>query len=124
MSTLNTLIKSFVAVAFTLLAAASFAAVETNKANQAELETVKGVGPALSTKILDERKKAEFKDWSDLVQRVKGIGDGNAARFSANGMTVNGAAYTGAATKPLAAAKDDKQAVAKAAKTMETKPGK
>lgn len=124
MSTLNSLIKSFVAVAFTLLAAASFAAVETNKATQAELEAVKGVGPALSTKILDERKKAEFKDWSDLVQRVKGIGDGNAARFSANGMTVNGAAYTGAATKPAAASKDDKPAVAKAAKAMDTKPGK
>jgi competence protein ComEA len=78
-------------------AAAVCTAVDVNKADQATLESVKGIGPALSSKILDERRKVSFKDWNDLMQRVKGIGAGNAAGFSADGLTVNGAAFSGAA---------------------------
>lgn len=70
-----------------------WAAVEVNKATQAELETVSGVGPALSGRILAERQKAEFKDWSDLVGRVKGVGLKNANRLSQGGLTVNGSTY-------------------------------
>jgi competence protein ComEA len=72
-------------IATLILAAFAFAAhaaVDVNKATQAELETVKGIGPKLSDKILAERQKGEFKDWSDMVVRVGGIGTGNAARFS------------------------------------------
>jgi competence protein ComEA len=69
------------------------AAVDVNKADQAALETVKGIGPGVSTRILDERKKSPFKDWPDLVDRVKGVGEGNAARFSKEGLTVNGAVF-------------------------------
>jgi competence protein ComEA len=72
----------------------AYAAVDVNKADQATLETVKGIGPGVSTRILDERKKAPFKDWGDLVDRVKGVGEGNAARFSKEGLTVNGGAFT------------------------------
>jgi competence protein ComEA len=90
--TLAALIAAF-AFAF-----AAHAAVEANKANQAELETVKGIGPGLSGKILDARKAGAFKDWNDLVERVGGVGPGNAARFSQAGLTVNDALYSAAAT--------------------------
>ena len=40
-----------------LFAAAAFAAVDVNKADQAELEAIKGIGPTISAQILDERKK-------------------------------------------------------------------
>ncbi len=76
-----------------LFAAAAFAAVDINKADQAMLESVKGIGPAMSTRLLDERKKSPFKDWSDLIERVKGVGTGNAGKFSEAGLTVNGATY-------------------------------
>ncbi len=94
----------------TLLAAFAFAAqasVDVNKASQAELETVKGIGPALSTKILDARKAGEFKSWADMVDRVSGVGPGNAARFSQAGLTVGSAAYSAqpAATAHAPAAK-------------------
>jgi competence protein ComEA len=93
-----------------LMAATAFAAgVDVNKANQAELETLKGIGPAMAGKILDERKKGAFKDWADLTDRVKGIGPANAAKFSAEGLTVAGDAFKAAP----AAAKPDK-ATAKA----------
>jgi competence protein ComEA len=93
----------------------AFAAVDVNKATQAELESIKGVGPAISAKILDERKKGNFKDWNDLVDRVKGVGEGNAVKLSAEGLTVGGATYKGAAA-PAAAAKPAAPAAATAAK--------
>lgn len=87
----------------TLLAAFAFAAqasVDVNKASQAELETVKGIGPALSTKMIEARKTAEFKSWADMIERVGGVGPGNAARFSKAGLTVGSASYTEAPAAP------------------------
>jgi competence protein ComEA len=100
------MIKKLLATVLALFAAVAFAAVDANKATQAELEAVKGIGPAISTKIIDERKKAPFKDWEDMVVRVKGVGDGNAAKFSADGLTVNGATFKGVAAAPAAAKKE------------------
>jgi competence protein ComEA len=93
--------KALLTALLALWTAAALAAVEVNQASLAELEAVKGVGTAMAGKILDERQRGAFKDWPDLVERVKGIGAGNAARFSAAGLTVNGAAFTGAATVPV-----------------------
>jgi competence protein ComEA len=105
------MLKKILAIVAMLYAAACFAAVDVNKASAAELDSIKGIGPGISTKILDERKKGSFKDWNDFVERVKGIGEGNAAKFSAEGMTVNGEAFKGAAP---AAKKETKKAEVKA----------
>ena len=89
---------------------AAFAAVDINKATEAELDGIKGVGPATSRLIVAERKKAEFKNWDDFIARVKGVGEKSAAKFSAEGMTVGGAPYQSAA----AVAKKDEKTAAKA----------
>lgn len=69
----------------------AFAQVDVNKADQAALDGVKGIGPKMSQRILDERKKnGNFKDWNDLVQRVPGIGDKSSENLSKAGLTVNG----------------------------------
>ncbi len=94
--------KKLFAIVVMCWAAMAFAAVDANKATEAELTTVKGIGPAMSTKIVQERKKAPFKDWNDLKSRVKGIGDKTALKLSEGGLTVNGAAY-GSAPKPAKA---------------------
>jgi len=86
-----------------LFAAAAFAAVDVNKATPAELDGIKGIGPAIAGKIVDERKKGNFKDWNDFVERVKGVGEGSAAKLSAEGLTVNGQAFKGAAPAPTKA---------------------
>ena len=104
--------KKILVVLAMLYAAASFAAVDVNKASAAELDSIKGIGPGISTKILDERKKGSFKDWQDFVERVKGVGEGNAAKFSAEGLTVNGSSFKGTAPARKAeksAAKEDKK---------------
>ena len=87
------MLKRFVAALAALLAASAFAAVEANKATQAELEAIGGIGPTISANIVAERKKGEFKDWNDLFKRVQGVGDRSAAKFSAGGMTINGKPY-------------------------------
>lgn len=89
------IIKSLFGLLLAACVSVAWAAVDINKATQADLESVKGIGPAMSTKILDERKKSPFKDWPDLIERVGGVGPGNAAKFSANGLTVNGAGFSG-----------------------------
>jgi competence protein ComEA len=89
--------RTFIA---TLLAAVSMAAaagVDVNKATQAELEAVPGVGPALAGRVLAERQKAPFKDWQDMIQRVRGVGEGSAAKLSKAGLTVGNAEYKAAA---------------------------
>ena len=75
----------------------AFAQVDVNKADAAALDSIKGIGPAKSKAIMAERAKGEFKDWADLEQRVKGIGEKNAAKLSEAGLTVNGKALDSAA---------------------------
>lgn len=87
-----------------LFAASAFAAVDLNKADQAQLESIKGIGPAMSSAILAERKKGDFKDWNDFMQRVKGVGPGNSAKFSQGGLTVNGTTLPQSAGPATAAA--------------------
>ena len=109
------MLKKLLALAAMLYAAASFAAVDVNTATAAELEGVKGIGQATSAHILEERKHGAFKDWDDFKNRVKGIGDKSAAKLSAEGLTVGGAAYKGAAPAK-GGAKAAAKADAKAAK--------
>lgn len=102
--------KKILAVVLALCAAAAFAAVDVNNASQADLETIKGIGPAISAKIVDARKQGSFKDWQDMITRVKGVGKHNAATFSSEGLTVNGAAFSGA---PASMAKKETKAESK-----------
>ena len=104
------MIKKLFALFLALFAAAAFAAVDANKATPAELDSVKGIGPAIAGKIVDERKKAPFKDWQDMIDRVKGVGENNAAKFSAEGLTVNGGTFKGVAAAPTATKADTKAA--------------
>ena len=102
--------RHLIAIVFALFTLSAFAGVDANQASRADLETVKGIGPGLSGKIVEARKSGNFKDWNDLVERVGGIGPGNAAKFSQAGLTVGGAAYDGKAeaAKPAKGAKKDK----------------
>ena len=69
-------------------------AVEINTANEAELDSVKGLGPSSSARILKARAQGAFKDWADLMQRVKGIKPALADKLSAGGLTVNQQPFT------------------------------
>ena len=57
-----------------------------------------------SKRIVDARKQREFKDWPDLMSRVKGVKEKAAARLSAEGLTVNGQSFQAAPRRPAQAA--------------------
>ena len=106
--------KKFLAFIAAMSVVAAFAAVDVNKASEAELDGVKGIGPVTTKLIVSERKKGDFKSWEDFISRVKGVGDNSAAKFSASGLTVSGASYTGpGAAKAKVEAKADVKADAK-----------
>jgi competence protein ComEA len=68
--------------------------IDLNKATEVELDALKGVGPVLTKAVMDERKKAPFKNWEDATSRVKGLGPQKASSLSEQGVRVQGSAYT------------------------------
>ena len=92
---INFIIAAFVGLF--LLSGHAFAKVEINSADQAALESVRGLGPSKAKAILLERKKnGPFKDSTDLHTRVKGIGEKTVERLMQNGLTINNKTVTGA----------------------------
>lgn len=97
------MIRKSLLVLATLIAAMNFALaqVDVNKGDAAALDGIKGIGPAKSKQIIDERTKGgDFKDWADFQKRVKGIGDKSAAKLSQAGLQVNGKPKEGAEMTP------------------------
>jgi competence protein ComEA len=117
------MLKKLLAVMLMLFTALAMAAVDVNKATDAQLDSVKGIGPVTSKLIMSERKKGEFRDWADFIARVKGIGESRAEKLSAEGLTVNGKAYKNASAKKddKAAAKEDKKDAKTTAKAASAK---
>ena len=109
--------RTLIATVLAVFALNAFAAADANQASRAELETVKGIGPGMSGKIVKARETGPFKSWGDLVDRVGGIGTSNAPKLSQAGLTVAGAAYDGTAAAPAKAAN-----AANAAKTAKSTP--
>ena len=70
----------------------SVLALEINQANEAELDSIKGMGPAMTRKVLSARADKPFTNWKDLMSRVMGIGKNKAQQFSDQGVLVNGLA--------------------------------
>lgn len=67
----------------------AFAAVNINTATQAELETIKGIGPAKAKAIIDYRaKNGAFKSVDDL-DNVKGFGKKTVDKVR-NDITISG----------------------------------
>lgn len=100
--------KKFLATLLAFAATIAMAAVDVNEATVADLDSIKGIGPGTSAKILEERKGAKFKDWDDFIQRVPGIGDKRAVKLSAEGLTVNGAAFKSTSATPATTTSADK----------------
>lgn len=73
-----------------LSTSACLAGVEVNKATEAELDGIKGLGPASTARILKERSQGEFTGWTNFMARVKGIRSITATKLSNEGLMVNG----------------------------------
>jgi competence protein ComEA len=83
--------RGYVAMALLVFTGAC-AALEVNTANEAELDSMRGLGPDSTARILKAREAGPFADWPDLMRRVKGIKQATAQKLSSQGLTVNGQA--------------------------------
>ncbi len=111
------MLKKILAILALLTATLAMAAVDVNKATEAELDSVKGIGPGTSKLIIQERKKGDFKSWDDFITRVKGVGEARATNLSEAGLTVGGKGYTATKANDKASAKADKKEAKAEAKT-------
>ena len=69
-------------------------ALELNQANEAELDALRGMGPALNRRVRQAREAQPFTAWPDFLRRVSGVGAAQARALAAQGLTVQGRAYT------------------------------
>jgi competence protein ComEA len=110
---------------FLTLSAALAASVDVNTADQATLESVKGLGPVKSKAIIDERtKNGPFKDADDLANRVKGLGVKSVGNLEAQGLTIGGSSAppTGAGAKGTKSTKSTSAMGNEASAPAATKP--
>jgi competence protein ComEA len=88
-------------------AGVSFAAVDLNSATQAQLESVKGIGPAKAKAIIEYRaKNGSFKSVDDL-EKVTGFGKKTVDKVRAEVSVGGGAAPKSGKTKSADAKKGD-----------------
>ncbi|MFM7802271.1 MAG: ComEA family DNA-binding protein [Limnohabitans sp.] len=65
-------------------------ALDVNQASEAELDGLRGIGPPFTRRLMAARAQQPFQDWSDLMQRVSGMGPRVAQSLSDQGLTVQG----------------------------------
>ena len=71
--------------------------VDIAQARELDLDGLRGLGPATTRALLQERERRPFRDWQDLMQRTPGIGPKKAAQLSEQGLRVQGQSYPAAA---------------------------
>lgn len=81
-------LRALAAVVLGLAWAGVSLALDANTATQDELQTIHGVGPALSARIVEARRVRPFTDLDDLKTRVRGVGDANLRRMREAGLRV------------------------------------
>lgn len=93
-STVPPILQRMAVVVLASLAFTTAHALEINRATEAQLDGMRGLGPSSTARILQARETGPFLDWRDFMARVKGVKPATAAKLSGQGLTVNGAAYT------------------------------
>ena len=117
--------KKLLLIIVTLFAFAGLAnaAVNINSATQAQLETLKGVGPAKAKEIIEYRQKnGPFKTVDDL-EKVKGIGPGILKKIH-NDISVSGTTTVKEEKSSAKEMKKDDKAAAKEMKKDEKSSAK
>ena len=83
-------------IAMGWLLAANLAGAQTiplESAREVDLDGLRGLGPATTRRILQERERQPFEGWPDVMRRVPGIGPKKAAQLSEQGLRVQGQPY-------------------------------
>lgn len=74
-------------------------AIDVNQASAEQLKGVRGIGPRTAQIIVEERARGgRYESFSDLSDRVKGIGPKKAASMRSSGLTIGSQAEGGRET--------------------------
>jgi competence ComEA-like helix-hairpin-helix protein len=85
----STLISAAISISAMGLGVANASPINVNTASQAELESIKGIGPSKAKTIIAERQDGgHFQDANDLQKRVRGIGMRSVEKMVDNGLTI------------------------------------
>ncbi len=75
--------------ALVLSAPVAWASINPNQATPAELESIRGIGPSMSARIVAERQKnGPFKSPQDFARRVPGVGPKKLKAFQEAGLQI------------------------------------
>ena len=85
--------KTLPTLVATLFAGMAWGQIDLNQATEIDLDGLNGLGPTTTRHILAERQQGPFRDWRDVMQRIKGIGPKKAAHLSEQGLQVKGLGY-------------------------------
>ena len=82
--------RFFSCASLTLVFLCPAVALDVNQASEAELDGLRGIGPPFTRRLMAARAQQPFQDWTDLMQRVSGMGPRVAQSLSDQGLTVQG----------------------------------
>ena len=85
--------KTLATLVATLFVGMAWGQIDLNQATEIDLDGLNGLGPTMTRHILAERQQGPFRDWREVMKRVKGIGPQKAAHLSEQGLQVQGLGY-------------------------------
>jgi hypothetical protein len=77
-------------------------AVEINTATDEQLQSLRGIGPAMAARIIAERARAPFSSLADFDERVKGVGTITLRRWVTDGLVLATPAQASGQKRPSA----------------------
>jgi hypothetical protein len=77
-------------------------AVEINTATDEQLQSLRGIGPAMAARIIAERARAPFSSLADFDERVKGVGTITLRRWVTDGLVLATPAQASGLKRPSA----------------------
>jgi len=76
--------------------------VEINTATDEQLQSLRGIGPAMAARIIAERARAPFSSLADFDERVKGVGTITLRRWVTDGLVLATPAQASGQKRPSA----------------------